>query len=142
MRDAITWAADHPDQRVDARPLALAIAWNELGEGQYLIPTRGDGYAYLRALAHANEVPWTRPHKNELEVTITGNGTVRVGPTRKSCRRRCVVAADHGWELRLIATPHRGHRFVGWRGLCHDAGRRCGFVLERRSAVRAVFARD
>ncbi len=53
---AITWADAHPKMRVSAapsRPLVFVEAWNELGEGSYMLPTVGDGNRYGRALASA-----------------------------------------------------------------------------------------
>jgi hypothetical protein len=55
VRDAIRWSAANPvalvrDQR---RPLVLIEAWNELGEGSYIVPTIGTCHRYGRALARA-----------------------------------------------------------------------------------------
>ena len=40
----------HPAMRVTASPLIFIEAWNELGEGSYLVPTSGDGFAYTDAM--------------------------------------------------------------------------------------------
>lgn len=56
VKDAIIWAKNHPRMRVSPpphRPLLLIEAWNELGEGSYMLPTVGDHNAYGRALARA-----------------------------------------------------------------------------------------
>ena len=51
---AIQWSEDHPKMRVTKeRPFILIEAWNELGEGSYIMPTKGDDGAYLKALSHA-----------------------------------------------------------------------------------------
>ena len=50
LRELIAWMDAHPDQ-VTAERLAILYAWNEIGEGGYLVPTRGDPQgAYLKAI--------------------------------------------------------------------------------------------
>jgi hypothetical protein len=54
IRDAISWAESRPAVRPEpypTPPLVLIAAWNELGEGSYLVPTLGDGETYGVALA-------------------------------------------------------------------------------------------
>jgi hypothetical protein len=56
VRDAIHWEMHHPAMRVAPpphRPLFLIEAWNELGEGSYMVPTVGKGNKYGQALAEA-----------------------------------------------------------------------------------------
>ncbi len=51
---AITWADSNPQLRPEpppAPPMVLVEAWNELGEGSYLVPTVGDGTSYGDSLA-------------------------------------------------------------------------------------------
>jgi IPT/TIG domain-containing protein/glycosyl transferase family WbsX len=51
---AIVWAAANPLLRPEpppTPPLVLIEAWNELGEGSYVIPTAGDGTGYGDAIA-------------------------------------------------------------------------------------------
>jgi hypothetical protein len=49
---ALQWWRDHPKMQVTGkRPFILIEAWNELGEGSYIVPTKGDGDAYLKALS-------------------------------------------------------------------------------------------
>ena len=51
---ALKWWRDHPKMHVTGRrPFILIEAWNELGEGSYIMPTKGDGDAYLKALGRA-----------------------------------------------------------------------------------------
>lgn len=54
VSDAITWAESNPKLRPEASPappIVLVEAWNELGEGSYMVPTVGDGTSYGDALA-------------------------------------------------------------------------------------------
>jgi len=51
---AITWAESNPKLRPEPSPeppLVFIEAWNELGEGSYLVPTVGDGTSYGHSLA-------------------------------------------------------------------------------------------
>lgn len=41
LLDAGTWMDQHPDQTTKER-IVLVFAWNEFGEGGYLVPTKGD----------------------------------------------------------------------------------------------------
>ena len=41
LTDAIQWMDNHPEKTTKER-LVLIYAWNELGEGGYLVPTKGD----------------------------------------------------------------------------------------------------
>lgn len=50
LNDAIQWMDTHPEQTTRER-IMLLYAWNELGEGGYLVPTKGDPEArYLKAI--------------------------------------------------------------------------------------------
>ncbi len=50
LQKAITWMDEHPDETTPER-IVLLYAWNELGEGGYLVPTKGDPEAkYLKAV--------------------------------------------------------------------------------------------
>lgn len=50
LQDAVTWMDLHPDQTTKER-VVLIYAWNELGEGGYLVPTKGDP-----AASYLNEI--------------------------------------------------------------------------------------
>lgn len=51
---ALKWWRDHPQMHVTGnRPFILIEAWNELGEGSYILPTKGDGDGYGKALNRA-----------------------------------------------------------------------------------------
>jgi hypothetical protein len=58
--DAIIWANSNPQLRPEplpTPPLVLLEAWNELGEGSYLVPTVGDGTSYTDSLAATLTAP-------------------------------------------------------------------------------------
>jgi hypothetical protein len=60
VRDAITWANSNPRLRPEPStvpPIVLVEAWNELGEGSFLVPTFGDGTSYGDALAAMLQTP-------------------------------------------------------------------------------------
>jgi hypothetical protein len=54
VRAAIAFGGE-PAMRLpgEARPLVLITAWNELGEGDYIVPTRAACHSYGDALARA-----------------------------------------------------------------------------------------
>jgi hypothetical protein len=53
---ALKWCEDHPKMRLTPeRAFILVEAWNELGEGSYIMPTKGDDRAYLKALSRVLE---------------------------------------------------------------------------------------
>ena len=58
LNDAIQWMDSHPTQTTKER-IVLIYAWNELGEGGYLVPTKGDPKAsYLKMI---RSVVFSRP---------------------------------------------------------------------------------
>ncbi|HEV2699384.1 MAG TPA: hypothetical protein VGU90_15425, partial [Terriglobales bacterium] len=54
LGSSIAWTNSNRQLRPEAAPsppLVLIEAWNEIGEGSYLLPTAGDGTAYGDAVA-------------------------------------------------------------------------------------------
>ena len=51
VKNAAQWVNDNP--RVSAGGLAVFYAWNEMGEGGYILPTKGEGDAVLKAIREA-----------------------------------------------------------------------------------------
>lgn len=54
VEDAINWSNAHPQLRPEASPtppIVLITSWNELGEGNHILPTVGDGTSYGDAIA-------------------------------------------------------------------------------------------
>jgi Glycosyltransferase WbsX/Divergent InlB B-repeat domain len=138
VRDAAAWATEHP---LPDKPLVLVNSWNELGEGQTVVPTKEDGYAYGQALAEAVGVPWSTPIRYTLSVAGDRSGTIRSVPTGLACPGHCRAQFDTGWQITITATPGRRHLFRGWTGICRGQLRRCSFIIEGNQCVRAVFAK-
>jgi hypothetical protein len=55
VREGLRWSSANPRATVrrGRRPFILIEAWNELGEGSYIVPTVGTCHSYGRALARA-----------------------------------------------------------------------------------------
>ena len=80
VEDAIAWLRDNPSMHVGAAsapPLVLIEAWNELGEGSFVIPTVQDRYTYGRALASMLGLRWAAGHERRL--AMTSNDTEAMG---------------------------------------------------------------
>jgi hypothetical protein len=75
-----------------------------------------------------------------VTVRISGRGRVTSSPNGISCPGTCGhdFAADSG--VRLIATPAKGWRFVGWTGACNGLGA-CTFHADRARLASARFAK-
>ena len=51
MTQAFQWWKQNPAMRaMKTTPLIFVEAWNELGEGSYIVPTKGDKFDYTKAL--------------------------------------------------------------------------------------------
>ena len=107
VRDAISSANDHPEQRVEpppSRPIVMVSAWNELQEGQQLMPTVADGYSYGQALAEAVGLPWTEPTRQTLSITASRHGYVFRGWSG-GCHgqaRSCSFIIEHDTSVRHL----------------------------------------
>ena len=142
VRNAIGWVTAHPTQQVDTRPLILMMSWNEPGEGEYIVPTEADHYAYGQALAQAIGITWTPPPKLRLAVSVTPRGgEVRSNPATIRCHRSCKVRVDFGQQITLTALPRPGYKFRHWSGDCRGRAPTCTILVERANSVKATFAR-
>jgi hypothetical protein len=56
LKDAIQWMDDNPTKTTKER-IMLIYAWNELGEGGYLVPTKGDPDAAKLKMIVTTQVP-------------------------------------------------------------------------------------
>jgi hypothetical protein len=60
MKDAIDWANANPALRLEpspAPPIVLFGSWNEVGEGNHIVPTVGEGSSYGDAIANMLTAP-------------------------------------------------------------------------------------
>ena len=138
VHDAALWSAAHP---IPDGPLMLVNSWNELGEGQTVIPTQEDGYAYGQALAEGVGVPWSPPPQRTITVTASKGGTIRSIPAGIGCPSRCTISIANGTQLILTATPHRRYSLVKWTGACAGQQRQCTSIVDGDTSVRASFKR-
>jgi hypothetical protein len=142
LGDAVSWVGSHPRMQVEpagSPPLVLLEAWNELGEGGYVLPTDGDGFSYGRALAQALGLAWAPPPRRGILVRTSRAGTVKGSRLGVSCPPKCRVSVANGQLVAFTARPRRGYAFGGWRGACGPASRTCSFIVLRNSTVRALF---
>jgi len=117
-RDAIGWVQANPSMHVgapSAPPLVLLEAWNELGEGGYILGTKDDGYAYGSALASAVGLPWSTVHPRSLTASaanrvLTGKVHVIDDWTPCDVARVRIDRRVHGsWaRLRTVRTQPGG----------------------------------
>ena len=131
-----------PKMRVEpprVPPVVLLEAWNELGEGGYLLPTDGDGYRYGQAVASALGIEWTPPARRTLTVRFSGRGSVSSSPVGIRCPAHCRARFAEGRKINLTAVPKRSFTLYRWMGACRGSRRACSFILLRDLAVRAVF---
>ena len=57
-----------------------------------------------------------------LNITVSGNGTVASGQHGISCNSDCSISLEEGTLVILTATPHDGYTFDGWSDDCSGAG--------------------
>jgi Divergent InlB B-repeat domain len=88
-----------------------------------------------RWLEHLPQAPFT--------ISKTGNGTVGVllgGSVSPPCGGGCMLQLDSGLQVRLMATPVAGSRFVGWSGACTGTIATCLVTTSGAASVSAIFA--
>ncbi|NLN59074.1 MAG: hypothetical protein GX151_14415 [Gammaproteobacteria bacterium] len=64
LRSAIVWMDQNPEQTTRERLITL-YAWNELGEGGYLVPTKGDPEASYLKIVKKITSEYSRKTKNK-----------------------------------------------------------------------------
>ena len=78
-----------------------------------------------------------------LDVSVTGAGTVNAAPSGLACSAgTCSHAFDWGTGVTLTATPATGSHFVRWTGACSGTSTTCSLTLDSPKAVTATFALD
>jgi hypothetical protein len=105
---AITFAESNPQVRPEpapAAPLVLVEAWNELGEGSYILPTVGDGQAYGDALAALMELP---SEKARSLLTVADTGGSSSSRSAKGSLTDESGLPTSGASISLAATPVDG----------------------------------
>jgi hypothetical protein len=121
VQDAIAWIRANPSMHVGAAsspPLVLMEAWNELGEGGYVLPTKAEGYAYGQALADVLDLPWSTFHTRQLSVTAKGRlatGILSVDDDWTPCdvaRVNLERKARRGWISVTSVATKPGGRFT------------------------------
>jgi hypothetical protein len=146
VRDAITWVETHPAMRVEpapAPPLILIQAWNELQEGSYLVPTDGDGYGYLQAVAEAAGMQWAPPPRRTLRVNASNGATVTSAPPGIRCPPTCDGSFDEGFEVTLRSAAGPGFVLDRWTGCTEAPDGSCSLVvLDATSVAARITAAD
>jgi len=75
-----------------------------------------------------------------VQVTITGNGSVRFDPSGVNCSSSCGQLYEQGQQITLTATPAAGLGFAGWSGgACSGTGQ-CAITLDLTAQITATFA--
>jgi hypothetical protein len=106
--DAITWAESNPQLRPEpspAPPIVVMEAWNELGEGSYVIPTVGDGTSYGDSLAAMLAAP---PTRSRVVVTVSDSGPADPNRTASGKLSDAAGAPISGATITLTETPASG----------------------------------
>jgi hypothetical protein len=143
LSEAISWVESHPSMRVEAAPappLVLIQSWNELQEGAYILPTDGEGYGYLQAIAKAAGVQWQPPPKRTVRIMSATAATVTSTPAGIRCPPTCAGTFDEGTEVTLAAAPREGFILESWNG-CTSSGSTCSLVLVGDRSVGITLGR-
>ena len=144
LHDAVGWVDSHPSMRIEpapTRPVVLLEAWNELGEGGYVMPTDGDGWAYGKAVATGLGLTWEPPPRHEVTVGFSRRGVVTSTPSGLRCPPRCRTSFAEGRMIVLHALAKRGFTLRGWTGACKGFRHACSFNLLQDATARALFRR-
>jgi hypothetical protein len=112
LDEAVTFAELHPRLRLQPSPeppLVLVEAWNELGEGAFLVPTKGAGTGYVDAIAAVMTVPQAR-----TRTVLSLDETDAPDPNRTASGVLTDAAAlpVSGAAISLTATPVEGRGLV------------------------------
>lgn len=77
--------------------------------------------------------------QNQLQVSVTGSGTVTSNPAGINCPSTCSSSFNTGTAVTLTAAPASGNSFTGWGGACSGTGT-CTVTLTGNQQVTASFA--
>ncbi len=111
VSDALRWWHANPAMRVMKNtPLIFVEAWNELGEGSYIVPTKGTGFTYLNALKRGLEMGMAAIN---TKVKIDGPWSIEVEPGEihlpgKTVRvaKRAVLKIKPPETVRIVNEQH------------------------------------
>jgi hypothetical protein len=106
--DAITWAESNPQVRLEpspAAPVVLIAAWNELGNGSYLVPTVDDGTSFGDALAALLATP---PAEVRTVLTLADTGASDPNRSLSGKLVDATGAPISGATVVLTETPANG----------------------------------
>jgi hypothetical protein len=106
--DAITWAESNPQVRAEpspAPPIVLLEAWNELGEGSFMLPTTGDGTSYGDSLAAMLTTP---PTRSRTVLTLQDSGPTDPNRTASGKLTDAAGAPISGATITLSETVTSG----------------------------------
>jgi len=140
VNDSITWAESNPKLRVEPSPtppMVLIEAWNELGEGSFIVPTVGDSYAYGDAIAAMLATPAARTRSVlavdesgplAIERNATGSLKDADGAAISAAAIALTAAAADGpgfyaqYQLTGVSPPGTVQVVVGLRANTEDSG--------------------
>ena len=76
----------------------------------------------------------------QLQVTVTGGGTVASSPSGLACSgQTCTGAFPVGTQVTLTETPASGASFTAWGGACSGTSATCALTLSGNQTVTAAF---
>jgi hypothetical protein len=79
------------------------------------------------------------PASLTLNVSVSGNGTVRSQPAGIDCGSTCSAPFAVNASVVLTATPAAGQVLSGWGGACTGAGQSCTVTMSQARSASAVF---
>ncbi len=75
----------------------------------------------------------------ELDVRVSGAGSVASNMPGVDCSKACGTQWDQGTTVTLFSTPGNGSRFVRWSGSCRGTHGDCVLSLAQAASATAVF---
>jgi hypothetical protein len=92
------------------------------------------------ALLGASGCTPTPPPPLNVQVTVSGQGTVTSSDGAISCGAQCAISAMPGTLVQLTATPTSGQRFDHWDGRCQGTVPACDLSVYNDVTATATFA--
>jgi hypothetical protein len=79
------------------------------------------------------------PNTNQLNVSMTGNGSITSTPMGINCGSTCSASFNSGTSVTLSAVADANYTFTGWSGDCSGMGT-CSLTMSANKTVSANFA--